>query len=239
MDPGTDKHLLWIARAGLSTELPEEWRPCKSPEGEVYYFNFASGESTWDHPCDEEFRQLYREQRQLSIIAAQQRLAWTACTLATQPSDDLRDKRGRERRLAALKKRRGVTPQARSKGHTRTVTAHRSKAARPAVVGSKKTASSRESTVDKEAVFDAELAGMAHRVASDTESSQTITPDEAERHTRDSNSPDPPCSTGPVPDSPPGSVPPDSPEKLPKTQHKQGTDSTAKQPATAGAKSLV
>jgi hypothetical protein len=109
MDPELDRHLLWIARAGLNTDLPEDWRPCKSPEGEVYYFNFNSGDSTWDHPCDEEFRQLYREQRQLAVIAAQQRLAWTACTLASgnTPRDDSREQRGRERRLAALKKRRG------------------------------------------------------------------------------------------------------------------------------------
>ena len=73
MDLELDSHLFWIARAGLMTELPEDWKPCKSPDGEVYYFNFASGESQWDHPCDEEFRELYREQRQASIIAAQQR----------------------------------------------------------------------------------------------------------------------------------------------------------------------
>ena len=71
MDLELDSHLFWIARAGLMTELPEDWKPCKSPDGEVYYFNFASGESQWDHPCDEEFRELYREQRQASILAAQ------------------------------------------------------------------------------------------------------------------------------------------------------------------------
>ena len=28
-------------------------QPCKTNDGEVYYFNFSSGESVWDHPCDE------------------------------------------------------------------------------------------------------------------------------------------------------------------------------------------
>ena len=83
MDLELDAHLFWIAKAGLMTELPEDWKPCKSPDGEVYYFNFASGESQWDHPCDEEFRELYREQRQISIVASQQRLAWAACVWAT------------------------------------------------------------------------------------------------------------------------------------------------------------
>jgi hypothetical protein len=34
--------------------LPEEWKPCKTSDTEeIYYFNFKSGDSTWDHPCDE------------------------------------------------------------------------------------------------------------------------------------------------------------------------------------------
>jgi hypothetical protein len=33
--------------------LPEHWKPCKTKDtDEVYYFNFTSGESIWDHPCD-------------------------------------------------------------------------------------------------------------------------------------------------------------------------------------------
>ena len=30
---------------------------------EIYYFNFATGASTWDHPCDEYYRQLYEEEK--------------------------------------------------------------------------------------------------------------------------------------------------------------------------------
>ncbi|GMF45849.1 unnamed protein product [Phytophthora fragariaefolia] len=34
--------------------LPENWKPCKTTDTEeIYYFNFATGQSTWDHPCDE------------------------------------------------------------------------------------------------------------------------------------------------------------------------------------------
>ena len=40
--------------------LPEHWKPCKTTDtDEIYYFNFSSGESTWDHPCDEYYRTLY------------------------------------------------------------------------------------------------------------------------------------------------------------------------------------
>jgi hypothetical protein len=31
-------------------------RCSKSPEGEIYYFNFNTGESVWDHPCDEYYK---------------------------------------------------------------------------------------------------------------------------------------------------------------------------------------
>ena len=36
----------------------------------VYYFNFASGESTWDHPCDEHYRSLYEKQKQRKLKEA-------------------------------------------------------------------------------------------------------------------------------------------------------------------------
>lgn len=32
--------------------------------GDVYYFNFSSGQSTWDHPCDEQYRQLVLQERE-------------------------------------------------------------------------------------------------------------------------------------------------------------------------------
>ena len=53
MDLVADKDLQWIAREGLKAPLPEHWKPCKTTDtDEIYYFNFSSGESTWDHPCD-------------------------------------------------------------------------------------------------------------------------------------------------------------------------------------------
>ena len=63
MDLEADKHLFWIAREGLKAPLPSAWKPCKSPEGEVYYFNFETGESVWDHPCDDYYRNMYKEEK--------------------------------------------------------------------------------------------------------------------------------------------------------------------------------
>lgn len=60
MDVDQDKELLWIAREGLKAPLPKSWKPCQSSDGDIFYFNFETGDSVWDHPCDDHFRRLYR-----------------------------------------------------------------------------------------------------------------------------------------------------------------------------------
>ena len=55
--------MLWIAREGLRAPLPKDWRPCKTEGKEVYYFNFATQESTWSHPCDAKYKGMYAEDR--------------------------------------------------------------------------------------------------------------------------------------------------------------------------------
>ena len=59
MAESEDRELFWIARQGLKAPLPKDWKPCRSPDGEIYYFNLANGESVWDHPCDEEYKAMY------------------------------------------------------------------------------------------------------------------------------------------------------------------------------------
>ena len=64
MDLETEKDLMWIAREGLKAPLPEHWKPCKAPDtGDIYYFNFQTGESVWDHPCDEYYKNLYAAEK--------------------------------------------------------------------------------------------------------------------------------------------------------------------------------
>ena len=44
--------------------LPKNWKPCKTKDTEdIYYFNFSTGESTWDHPCDGYYKRLYEEEK--------------------------------------------------------------------------------------------------------------------------------------------------------------------------------
>uniref|UniRef100_V9K9V8 Centrosomal protein of 164 kDa n=1 Tax=Callorhinchus milii TaxID=7868 RepID=V9K9V8_CALMI len=58
IDPENEPELMWLAREGIVAPLPQEWKPCQDVTGDVYYFNFASGQSIWDHPCDEHYRNL-------------------------------------------------------------------------------------------------------------------------------------------------------------------------------------
>ena len=43
----------------LYTQLYRE-----QPGGGIYYFNFATGASTWEHPCDEFYRNLLKQERE-------------------------------------------------------------------------------------------------------------------------------------------------------------------------------
>jgi centrosomal protein CEP164 len=58
MDLKEDQDLLWIAREGLKAPLPSEWKACQS-DGDIFFFNFQTGESEWDHPSDVYCRKLY------------------------------------------------------------------------------------------------------------------------------------------------------------------------------------
>lgn len=64
--------------------LPKSWKPCRTKdangngEGDIYYFNFTTGESTWDHPCDDYYKRLYEEEKKkkeivLKVMAYQYR----------------------------------------------------------------------------------------------------------------------------------------------------------------------
>ncbi|CAG5133222.1 unnamed protein product, partial [Candidula unifasciata] len=63
IDFDKEPQLLWIAREGINAPLPENWRPCQTPTGDVYYFNFQTGKSIWDHPCDEFYRNMVINER--------------------------------------------------------------------------------------------------------------------------------------------------------------------------------
>ncbi|KAG3163780.1 hypothetical protein PI124_g5886 [Phytophthora idaei] len=68
IDPTHDTEFLWIARESLVAPLPGGWYHVTASEtGQPYYYNEISGESRWDHPCDDQFRQLFKEMKQKQV----------------------------------------------------------------------------------------------------------------------------------------------------------------------------
>ena len=64
LDPEKDAELLWIAREGIHAPLPPQWKPCQDKNGDVYYFNFKTGISSWEHPCDEFYRGMVKIEKE-------------------------------------------------------------------------------------------------------------------------------------------------------------------------------
>lgn len=69
MDLNKDQDLFYIAREGLKAPLPPNWKACKTSDGLIYYFNFETGDSTWDHPLDEYYRAKYQEAKSLRKVS--------------------------------------------------------------------------------------------------------------------------------------------------------------------------
>ena len=65
MDATAPQHqpLLYIAREALKAALPPDWKLCQTPEKDPFYFNFATGDSSWEHPCDTIFKQMFQEEQ--------------------------------------------------------------------------------------------------------------------------------------------------------------------------------
>ncbi|CAD5115821.1 DgyrCDS4761 [Dimorphilus gyrociliatus] len=64
INPDTEPELMWLARDGITAALPDHWKPCQDERGEIYYFNFQTGASIWDHPCDELYKERVQKERQ-------------------------------------------------------------------------------------------------------------------------------------------------------------------------------
>jgi len=63
LDPATEPHLLWIAKEGVVAQVPAPWKACTENGDDVFYFNFETGDSVWEHPSDEKYRQLVEDHR--------------------------------------------------------------------------------------------------------------------------------------------------------------------------------
>jgi hypothetical protein len=69
IDIELDRDLFWIAREGLRAAPPAPWKVCAAAGTvDVFYFNFITGESVWDHPCDDFFRQKVSDEIALRVL---------------------------------------------------------------------------------------------------------------------------------------------------------------------------
>lgn len=74
IDPVLESEFLWIARESLVAPLPEGWYHVTATEtGAPYYYNENTGESRWDHPCDDQFRQIFTELKQKAFFQQSKR----------------------------------------------------------------------------------------------------------------------------------------------------------------------
>lgn len=74
--------------------------------GEIYYFNFSSGQSTWDHPCDEHYRRLVAQERERAQLAAS-----AGGTGAKKDKDKKKKKEKKEKKKKEPLKTPGVSSQ--------------------------------------------------------------------------------------------------------------------------------
>ena len=58
-----DYDLLWIAEEALGTPLPPQWEEHVDENGNPFYYNSETDESTREHPSDERFFELVRQER--------------------------------------------------------------------------------------------------------------------------------------------------------------------------------
>ncbi|XP_068274197.1 centrosomal protein of 164 kDa isoform X2 [Nyctibius grandis] len=64
IDPEKEPELMWLAKEAIVAPLPPGWKPCQDITGEIYYFNFANGQSMWEHPCDGYYSELVIQERE-------------------------------------------------------------------------------------------------------------------------------------------------------------------------------
>jgi hypothetical protein len=67
MDPDLDKEYLYIAEEALTAPLPDGWQQAEAEDGTPYHFNADTGESLWEHPLDEVYRQKFRDAKKKSL----------------------------------------------------------------------------------------------------------------------------------------------------------------------------
>ena len=64
LDPIKEPDLLWIAKEGILAKLEPPWKAINQADVGLYYFNFETGDSMWEHPNDQYYRQKVKTERE-------------------------------------------------------------------------------------------------------------------------------------------------------------------------------
>lgn len=62
-----DETLLKIVQEAYVAPLPPNWSEFSDPEGRIYFYNYATEQSSWAHPTDKTYRELIQVQELSSI----------------------------------------------------------------------------------------------------------------------------------------------------------------------------
>lgn len=73
MDLENDADLLYIAVEGLKAPLPSPWKACQTKDGQIYYVNFETEQSRWDHPLDDYYREFYLREKAKKNMSGNQK----------------------------------------------------------------------------------------------------------------------------------------------------------------------
>ena len=120
IDLEKEQDLLWIAREDVVAPVPAPWKACTENGDDVFYFNFETGESIWDHPADERYRQLLEEKRKENVAASIVRTSKSASSAsgaetkasadsATSPIDTTKGSSSKDTSSAASTKKEADT----------------------------------------------------------------------------------------------------------------------------------
>ena len=60
IDPVLESEHLWIAEEALTAPLPYGWEEYETRDGGVYFHNAAQRRTQWQHPSEEDYRELHR-----------------------------------------------------------------------------------------------------------------------------------------------------------------------------------
>ncbi|CAK0876822.1 unnamed protein product, partial [Prorocentrum cordatum] len=88
LDPEADAELMHLAREGLEASNACGWKAYHDQEGKLFYFNFKTGVSSWDHPADATALNLAREKKREKLMTRpRNRANYTGETLNNLEAD--------------------------------------------------------------------------------------------------------------------------------------------------------